>query len=144
VEVGKIADLVLWQPAFFGVRPYMIIKGGMISLSKMGDANASIPTTQPVYYRPMFGAHGRAKYSTCATFVSRAAFDAGVKSKLGLHKLALPVSGCRKLSQADMRHTSATPKIPVDPETYEVRADGELLKCEPAKTLPLAQLYNLF
>jgi urease subunit alpha len=144
VEAGKIADLVLWNPAFFGVRPYMVIKGGMISLSKMGDANASIPTTQPVYYRPMFGAHGKAKYSTCATFVSRAALDAGIKHKLGLRKLMLPVSGCRKLSKADMRYNSAMPEITVDPESYEVRAAGEILKCEPAKKLPLARLYNLF
>jgi urease subunit alpha len=144
VETGKMADLVLWNPAFFGVRPFMVIKAGMIALSKMGDANASIPTTQPVYYRPMFAAHGRAKYSTCATFVSKAAFDNGIKKRLGLRRLVLPVSGCRILTKADMKHNSATPKITVDPETYEVRADGELLKCDPARKLPLAQLYSLF
>jgi urease subunit alpha len=144
VEVGKIADLVLWSPAFFGIRPAMILKGGMIALSKMGDPNASIPTTQPVFYRPMFGAHGRAKYSTAVTFVSRAAFDGGIRSRLGLQRLVLPVGGCRNITKADMRYNSATPQITVDPETYDVRVDGELLRCEPAKKLPLAQLYNLF
>jgi urease subunit alpha len=144
VETGKMADLVLWNPAFFGVRPALVIKGGMIALSKMGDPNASIPTTQPVYYRPMFGAQGRAKYACCATFVSRAAFDAGVHTRLGLRRLVLPVSGCRALSKADMKHNSATPQITVDPETYEVRAGGEPLVCGPAQKLPLAQLYSLF
>jgi len=144
VEVGKLADLVLWSPAFFGIRPAMVIKGGMITLSKMGDANASIPTTQPVVYRPMFAVHGRAKYTTCITFVSKAAHDAGIQERLVLQKLVLPVSGCRQVSKADMRLNDATPAITVDPETYEVRADGELLRCEAAKTLPLAQLYSLF
>lgn len=144
VERGKIADLVLWNPAFFGVRPDMVIKGGVIALAKMGDPNASIPTTQPVYYRPMFGAHGRAKYSCSVTFVSRAALDRGIGEKLGLGKKTLPVSGCRNIGKADMRHNSATPSITVDPETYEVRADGESLRCEPAAELPLARLYNLF
>jgi urease subunit alpha len=144
VEVGKIADLVLWNPAFFGIRPVLVLKGGMTALSKMGDPNASIPTTQPVLYRPMFAAHGRARYSTCATFVSKAAFDAGIRSRLDLQKMVLPVGGCRTITKADMRHNSATPKITVDSETYEVRADGELLRCEPAKRLPLAQLYSLF
>jgi urease subunit alpha len=144
VEQGKIADLVLWNPAFFGIRPAMVIKGGMIALAKMGDPNASIPTTEPVFYRPMFAAHGRAKYSTSVTFVSRAAMDGGIKNRLGLQRLVLPVSGCRKIGKADMRHNNATPKITVDPETYEVRADGALLRCDPAKKLPLAQLYSLF
>lgn len=144
VEVGKLADLVLWSPAFFGIRPAMVMKGGMIVLSKMGDANASIPTTQPVIYRPMFAAHGRAKYTTCITFVSKAAHDAGIQGRLELQKLVLPVSGCRQVSKADMRLNDATPAITVDSETYEVRADGELLRCEAAKTLPLTQLYTLF
>jgi urease subunit alpha len=144
VETGKIADLVLWNPAFFGIRPAMVLKGGMVALSKMGDPNASIPTTQPVFYRPMFAAHGRAKFSTCVTFVSKAAYDGGIRSRLGLQRLVLPVGGCRTITKADMRHNSATPKITVDPETYEVRADGELLRCEAAKKLPLAQLYSLF
>ncbi|MDR3172899.1 MAG: urease subunit alpha [Treponema sp.] len=144
VETGKMADLVLWNPAFFGIRPAMVIKGGMIVLSKMGDPNASIPTTEPVLYRPMFGTYGRAKYSLAATFVSRAALDNGIREKLGLQKMTLPVLGCRSIGKADMRHNSAMPKISVDPETYEVRADGELLRCEPAKKLPLTQLYNLF
>jgi urease subunit alpha len=144
VELGKMADLVLWNPAFFGVRPAMVIKGGMIVLAKMGDPNASIPTTEPVLYRPMFGAHGRAKHSIAATFVSQAALDNGIREKLGLQKTTLPVVGCRSIGKADMRHNSAMPELSVDPETYEVRADGELLHCEPAKQLPLTQLYNLF
>jgi urease subunit alpha len=144
VEVGKIADLVLWNPAFFGIRPATILKGGMIALAKMGDPNASIPTTQPVRYRPMFAAHGKARYTTAVTFVSKAALDAGIRTRLGLQRMVLPVSGCRSITKADMRHNSATPRITVDSETYEVRADGELLRCEPAKTLPLAQLYSLF
>ncbi|GMO60834.1 MAG: urease subunit alpha [Termitinemataceae bacterium] len=144
VEKGKIADLVLWNPAFFGIRPTMVLKGGMIAISKMGDPNASIPTTEPVFYRPMFAAHGRAKYSTSITFLSQAALDGGIKNRLGLQKLILPVSGCRKISKADMRYNDATPAITVDPETYEVRSDGELLRCDPAKKLPLAQLYSLF
>jgi urease subunit alpha len=144
IEKGKIADLVLWNPAFFGIRPSMVLKGGMIALSKMGDPNASIPTTEPVFYRPMFAAHGRAKYSTSITFVSQAALDGGIKNRLGLQRLVLPVSGCRKIGKADMRYNDAVPAITVDPETYEVRADGELLRCEPAKKLPLAQLYSLF
>ena len=144
VEVGKIADLVIWNPAFFGVKPDMIIKGGMIIASKMGDANASIPTTQPVMYQPMFAAHGRAKYSTCITFVSQAAFQNGIKEKLHLEKMVLPVRNTRTIRKADMKFNNGTPDIAVDPETYEVRADGELLTSKPAKKLPLTQLYNLF
>ena len=144
VEVGKIADLVLWNPAFFGVKPDMIIKGGMIIASKMGDANASIPTTQPVMYQPMFAAHGRAKYSTCITFVSQAALQNGIKEKLHLEKMVLPVRNTRTIRKADMKFNNGTPDIAVDPETYEVRADGELLTSKPAKNLPLTQLYNLF
>lgn len=144
VEAGKFADLVIWNPAFFGVKPDIIIKGGMIVASKMGDANASIPTTQPVMYRHMFGAHGTAKYDTCITFVSKAAFDDDIKGKLNLQKSILSVENCRDIGKKDMIFNDATPEITVDPETYEVKADGETLTCEPAKKLPLAQLYNLF
>ena len=144
VGAGKFADLVIWNPAFFGVKPDIIIKGGMIVAAKMGDANASIPTTQPVMYRHMFGAHGAAKYDTCITFVSKAAFDDNIKEKLNLQKNILPVKNCRNIGKKDMIFNDATPEITVDPETYEVQADGESLACEPAKKLPLAQLYNLF
>ncbi|EKQ54855.1 MULTISPECIES: urease subunit alpha [Clostridium] len=144
VEEGKFADLVIWNPAFFGVKPDIIIKNGMIIAAKMGDANASIPTTQPITYRHMFGTHGKAKYDTCITFVSKAAFDNDIKEKLGLQKLVLPVENCRNIGKKDMKLNDATPDITVDPETYEVKADGETLSCEPAKKLPLAQLYNLF
>ncbi len=144
VEPGKLADLVLWRPSFFGVKPELVVKGGLIAWSVMGDANASIPTPQPVLYRPMFGAHGRAVGSTSLTFLSRAALDAGVPAKLGLLKRAVAVENCRRVSKADMIHNDATPRIEVDPETYEVRADGELLTCAPAEVLPLAQRYFLF
>src|SRR5215212_7970721 len=144
IEPGKLADLVLWRPAFFGVKPELVIKGGLIAWSVMGDANASIPTPQPVLYRPMFGAHGRAVGSTSLTFISRAALDAGLPGRLGLLKRAVAVENCRRVGKADMIHNAATPRIEVDPETYEVRADGELLTCEPADRLPLAQRYFLF
>ena len=144
VEKGKLADLVLWNPAFFGVRPDMIIKGGMIIASKMGDANASIPTTQPVLYQPMFAAHGKAKYKSCLTFVSRAAVDAGVKEAYQLEKTVVPVKNCRNIGKKDMVYNQQTPEITVDPETYEVKADGVSLTSKPAKKLPLTQLYNLF
>jgi urease alpha subunit len=142
VEPGKLADMVLWNPAFFGVKPEMIIKGGFIAWSVMGDANASIPTPQPVLYRPMFGSFGAAPQSTGVTFISLASLP--TVEKLGLKKRLVPVQNCRKIGKADMIHNSATPKIEVDPETYEVRADGELLTCEPASVLPLAQRYFLF
>ena len=144
VETGKMADLVLWNPAFFGVRPDIIIKGGMIIASKMGDANASIPTTEPVMYQHMFGAHGKAKYRTCATFVSQAAYDSGIKEKLGLEKQVLPVHCTRTITKKDMKLNDLTPEIFVDPETYEVRADGVKLTSEPAERLPLTQMYSLF
>ena len=144
IEPGKLADLVLWKPAFFGVKPEMIIKGGFIAWSVMGDANASIPTPQPVLYRPMFGAFGKACQSTALTFVSRAALDREVPQKLGLRKTAVAVEHCRDIGKANMIHNSAMPNIEVDPETYEVRADGELLVCEPATVLPMAQRYFLF
>ena len=143
IEVGKIADLVLWKPAFFGVKPSMIVKGGMIAAAQMGDPNASIPTPQPVHYRMMFGAFGGGLKKSF-TFVSQAAFDAGIAERLGLTKTVIPVKGTRKLTKADMVHNGATPRMQVDPETYEVRADGELLVCEPAATLPMAQRYFLF
>jgi len=142
VEPGKLADLVLWSPAFFGVKPEMVIKGGFIAWSVMGDANASIPTPQPVLYRPMFGSFGAAPQAIAATFISSASFPN--VEKLGLDKRLVPVQNCRKIGKADMIHNSATPHIEVDPETYEVHADGQLLTCEPASTLPLAQRYFLF
>ncbi len=142
VESGKLADMVLWSPAFFGVKPEMIIKGGFIAWSVMGDANASIPTPQPVLYRPMFGSFGGAPQSTGVTFISLASLP--YVETLGLKKRLVPVQDCRQIGKVDMIHNSATPHIEVDPETYEVRADGELLTCEPASVLPLAQRYFLF
>src|SRR5690606_29460270 len=143
VEAGKLADLVLWKPAFFGVKPSLIIKGGMIAAAAMGDPNASIPTPQPVHYRPMFGAFGRA-LKTSVTFVSQAALASPAVAALGLHKPLVAVRGCRSVGKADMVLNDATPAIEVDPETYIVRADGELLACEPAAVLPMAQRYFLF
>ena len=142
IEAGKLADLVLWSPAFFGVKPEMVIKGGFIAWSVMGDANASIPTPQPVLYRPMFGAFGLATQAISATFVSAASLPH--VERLGLRKRLVPVRNCRNIGKANMIHNSATPRIEVDPETYEVRADGDLLTCEPANVLPLAQRYFLF
>ena len=144
IEVGKLADLVLWKPAFFGVKPELVLKGGFIMGAEMGDPNASIPTPQPVLFRPMFGAYGRAPYSTSLTFVSGAALDAGVPQKLGLQKRIVVVGRCRGLGKGDMINNDALPRIEVDPETYHVRADGELLQCEPAQTVPMAQRYFLF
>jgi urease subunit alpha len=143
LEVGKIADIVLWKPAFFGVKPSMILKSGMIAAAQMGDPNASIPTPQPVHYRMMFGAYGGG-LKTSFTFVSQAAFDAGIGDALKLGKTLIPVKNTRHVRKADMIHNGLTPKMEVDTETYEVRADGELLVCEPAKVLPLAQRYFLF
>jgi urease subunit alpha len=142
IEPGKLADLVLWKPAMFGVKPELIVKGGFIAWSVMGDANASIPTPQPVLYRPMFGAFGGAVAQTAVTFVSHAALAAGIEDRFA--KRAVAVKNCRSIGKEDMIHNSATPEIQVDPETYEVRADGELLTCEPAEVLPLAQRYFLF
>jgi urease subunit alpha len=142
IEPGKLADMVLWSPAFFGVKPEMVIKGGFIAWSVMGDANASIPTPQPVLYRPMFGSFGGATQSTGVTFISMASLP--YMETLGLRKRLVPVQNCRKIGKADMIHNSFTPKIEVDPETYEVHADGQLLTCEPASVLPLAQRYFLF
>ncbi|MEA3164665.1 MAG: urease subunit alpha [Verrucomicrobiota bacterium] len=144
VEVGKWADLVLWEPAFFGVKPALILKGGMINLALMGDPNASIPTPQPVHYREMFATRGGALSKTSLTFVSQAAEAAGIADRYGLRKRLVPVRGIRFLRKTDMIHNSYQPKITVDPETYQVVADGELLTCEPAKILPMAQRYFLF
>ncbi|MGQ9370106.1 urease subunit alpha [Azospirillum sp. A39] len=144
VEVGKLADLVVWSPAFFGVKPDMVLKCGTIAAAPMGDPNASIPTPQPVHYRPMFGAFGKALQASAVTFVSKAALDSDLGHGLGLSRTLLAVEGCRSITKAGMVHNAATPHIDVDPETYEVRADGELLICEPAKVLPMAQRYFLF
>jgi urease subunit alpha len=144
IAVGHLADLVLWKPAFFGVKPSTIIKGGMIIAAAMGDPNASIPTPQPSYYRPMFGALGAARNSTCMSFLSKAAVDAGVPESLGLRNLIGKVEGTRDLRKADLVHNNYQPTIEVDPRTYEVRADGELLTCEPATELPMTQRYFLF
>ena len=144
IEVGKIADLVLWHPAFFGVKPEMVLKGGFIAWSQMGDANASIPTPQPVYMRPMFGSYGGAIAPTSFTFVSQAAMERGIPTQLGLQKQVLTVKGTRNISKRDLKLNDALPVMEVDPETYEVRADGELLTCEPASVLPMAQRYFLF
>ena len=145
VEVGKLADLVVWSPAFFGVKPDCVIKGGAIAAAPMGDPNASIPTPQPVHYRPMFGAYGRAKMQTSLTFVSRAAIEDGLAHRLGCGKRLVAVENVRGgISKKNMVNNDATPNIEVDPETYDVRADGELLVCEPAEILPMAQRYFLF
>jgi urease subunit alpha len=144
IEPGKLADLVLWKPAFFGAKPEMVVKGGFIAWSAMGDPNASIPTPQPVLYRPMFGSFGAATSATAITFVSQAAMTTGLPAKLGLKKMVRPVSKCRRIGKKDMVHNSATPNIEVDPETYEVRVDGRMITCEPASVLPLAQRYFLF
>ncbi len=145
VEAGKLADLVLWSPAFFGVKPDLVIKGGMIAAAPMGDPNASIPTPQPVHYRPMFGACGSARTETSLSFVSGLAVDKRIGERLGLAKKAVAVSNVRGgIGKKSMIHNAATPKIEIDPETYEVRADGELLVCEPAKVLPMAQRYFMF
>jgi urease subunit alpha len=144
VEVGKRADLVLWNTAFFGVKPEMVLIGGTIAMAQMGDPNASIPTPQPVYSRPMFGAYGRSLERSSVTFVSQAAQAAGIAGALGLAKETLAVEGIRTVKKAQMIHNSATPHVEVHPETYEVRADGELLTCEPAKELPMAQRYFMY
>lgn len=144
VEIGKIADLVLWNPAMFGVKPDMIIKGGFILASKMGDANASIPTPQPVVYTKMFGGYGLAQKRTCITFVSMVAFENNIKDRLSLERQVLPVHNCRNIGKKDMKNNDVIADIQVNPETYEVRVDGEKITCEPAIKLPLAQRYYLF
>ncbi|HIF74768.1 MAG TPA: urease subunit alpha [Porticoccaceae bacterium] len=144
IEAGKIADLVLWQPAFFGVKPALILKSGMIAAAPMGDPNASIPTPQPVHYRRMFGSYGLAAAKTSIAFLSQAAMDAGVPESIGLQSNAVSVRNCRNINKSDMVNNSYQPSIEVDSQTYEVRADGNLLTCEPAETVPLAQRYFLF
>ncbi|MEN0072738.1 MAG: urease subunit alpha, partial [Paracraurococcus sp.] len=144
VEVGKRADLVLWKPAFFGVKPALVLLGGMIATAPMGDPNASISTPQPVHYRPMFGILGRARGKTGVTFVSQAALDGRIGEKLGLRKQVVAVKGTRGIRKKDMIHNSLTPKIEVDPQNYQVRIDGQLITCEPAEVLPMAQRYFLF
>ena len=145
IEIGKRADLVIWNPAFFGVKPDMVLIGGTIAAAPMGDPNASIPTPQPVHYRPMFGAYGKALTNSSVTFVSQAALDAGLQNKLGTAKTMMAVKNTRGgLTKTSMIHNAAMPHIEVDPETYEVRADGVLLTCEPATVLPMAQRYFLF
>jgi urease subunit alpha len=144
VEVGKWADLVLWSPAFFGVKPALILKGGMIAVAQMGDPNASIPTPQPVHYREMFATRGTALAKTCLTFISQKAHESGIGERYGLKRQLVPVHGIRRLKKQDLIHNAWQPKITVDPETYEVTADGEVLTCEPAKVLPMAQRYFLF
>jgi urease subunit alpha len=144
VEAGKLADLVLWSPAFFGVKPDCFLKGGAIAAAPMGDPNASIPTPQPVHYRPMFGAFGKALTASSLVFVSKAAVRAKLGDKLGVEKELVAVEKTRSISKKSMIHNDATPDIEVDPETYEVRADGELLTCAPAEVLPMAQRYFLF
>ncbi|MGB4073848.1 urease subunit alpha [Pseudomonas sp.] len=144
IEVGKWADLVLWRPAFFGVKPTLILKGGAIAASLMGDANASIPTPQPVHYRPMFASYGGSRHATSITFISQAAFDAGVPEQLGLKKQIGVVKGCREVQKTDLIHNDYLPTIEVDAQNYQVKADGQLLWCEPAEVLPMAQRYFLF
>ncbi len=144
VEVGKMADLVLWKPALFGAKPEMMIKGGMIIASRMGDPNASIPTPQPVIYRPMFGAYGKALFKTCVTFVSQVSLDKGIVTEYGLQKTVLPVRNCRNIGKKDLLHNDQTPDIEVNPENYEVRVNGEHITCEPLQEVALAQRYFLF
>ena len=144
ISVGKRADLVLWSPAFFGVKPEMVLMGGMIVVAQMGDPNASIPTPQPVYTRAMFGAYGSALRHTSVSFISGAAEAAGLRDTLGLAKQTVAIKNVRKIGKADMVLNAALPKIDVHPETYEVRADGVLLTCEPAEVLPMAQRYFMF
>jgi len=145
IEKGKLADLVIWSPAFFGVKPEMVIKGGVIVAAPMGDPNASIPTPQPMHYRYMFGAYGKARTGSSVTFVSQASLDSGLSARLGVAKKLVAVENTRSgISKKSMIHNDATPDITVDPETYNVRANGELLVCEPATVLPMAQRYFLF
>jgi urease subunit alpha len=144
VEIGKLADLCLWRPGFFGVKPELVLKGGMIAYAQMGDANASIPTPQPIHSRPMFASFGGSIAHTSLTFVSQAALDADIRGQLNLQKPTIATVGNRQISKRDMKHNDLLPQIQVDPETYEVRANGELLTCEPAEVLPMAQRYFLF
>ena len=142
--MGKLADLVLWQPAFFGVKPSLILKGGLIAVAAMGDPNASIPTPQPVHYRPMFGAYGRTAAANSMLFLPQAALEHEVPKRLGLHKRIGVVKNTRHIGKKDLRHNAYLPTIEVDAQTYAVRADGQLLTCEPASSLPFTQRYFLF
>lgn len=144
IEPGKMADIVLWKPAMFGAKPEMMIKGGMVIAARMGDANASIPTPQPVIYRHMFGAAGKALFNTCATFVSKVSLEKNIVQQYGLQKMVLPVTNCRNIGKKDLIHNDATPQIDVNPENYEVKVDGTVITCEPMAVLPLAQRYFLF
>ncbi|HML10949.1 MAG TPA: urease subunit alpha, partial [Stellaceae bacterium] len=144
VEVGKLADLVIWSPAFFGVKPDVVLRGGMIVAALMGDPNASIPTPQPVHYRPMYGAFGKALTATAVTFLPTVSIEKGLPEALGIARQVLPARGIRKIGKAQMVHNATTPNVTVDPETYEVRADGVHLICEPAAVLPMAQRYFLY
>ena len=144
IEVGKWADLVLWKPAFFGVKPSLILKGGFIAAAAMGDPNASIPTPQPVHMRPMFGSFGGARGATSLSFVSQAALQQGTAEAYGLHKRLAAVKGVRGITKKQMVHNAYAPKMEIDAQTYSVRADGQLLTCEPATVLPMAQRYFLF
>jgi urease subunit alpha len=144
VEIGKLADLVLWSPKFFGVKPELVLKCGTIAAAPMGDPNASIPTPQPVHYRPMFGAFGRAMTASAVTFTSTAAASSALAASLGLARQLIPVENTRTIGKSSMIHNALLPAMTVDPETYEVRADGVLLTCEPASELPMAQRYFLF
>jgi urease subunit alpha len=144
IEVGKLADLVIWKPAFFGVKPETILKGGLIAWANMGDPNASIPTPQPTMYRPQFGAFGRAIAATSVTFVSAASLESGALDELGLHKRLVAVKNCRSITKRDLPFNDSLPQITVDPDTYTVTADGEQLRCEPLSVLPMAQRYFLF
>jgi|TARA_B100001750_G_scaffold102015_1_gene80587 urease subunit alpha len=144
IETGKIADIVIWMPQFFGVKPKLIVKGGFIAYSLMGDPNASIPTTEPIYYRPMFGALGKAKKTTSVTFTSQLALDSGLENKIKIEKKLLAVKNCRNIGKKDMVHNDATPKIEIDPETYKVKVDGEIATVDPATNVSLGRLYSLF
>ena len=142
--VGKLADMVLWKPAMFGAKPELVYKGGMIAVANMGDPNASIPTPQPTFYRPQFASFGKALHQTCVTFASEESLASGVAPGLGLGKRLVAVRGTRSVVKGDMLYNAEMPKIEIDPETYEVRADGELLRCDPIEEIPLAQRYFLF
>ena len=144
IEPGKLADIVLWKPALFGAKPEMIIKGGMIIAARMGDPNASIPTPQPVMYRHMFAAYGKALFNTCISFVSKISLEKNIVQQYGLQKMVLPVKNCRSIGKKDLIHNDATPQIDVNPENYEVKVEGKVITCEPMAVLPLAQRYFLF
>jgi urease subunit alpha len=144
IEAGKLADLVIYEPAYFGIKPFLVVKGGLIVNAQMGDPNASIATPQPVYMRPQFAAYGRALSKSCISFVSQAAVNNGIAERYGLQRHVVAVKGCRKIGKKDMRRNEATPKIKIDPDTYHVTVDGEKVGSEPLKSLPMTQRYFLF